>query len=140
MIDKQKTIAKAISKYEYVFPVYGKDSLNECFFCARGEYFFLFRTKDKKKRMMKAEISRSSVSFEGINRELLSSIYRTLNKPILIRSLFIKNGDSTQTNVPPDYVNKDFFTLIFKTLNQPILLRQNSEKKAELQHEAAQVA
>ena len=89
---------------------------------------------------MPAEQYRPAVSFETINRNLFSSVYKTLNKPILVRSFFVKTPDSSPSAVPVDYVNRDFFILLYKTLNQPILLRQNPEKKAELQHEAAQVA
>jgi hypothetical protein len=130
MIDREKTIAKALSKFHSISPVYGKKTLQECFMSVRGEWFFLFRTGDKRKHMIKAEISRPTVTFETMNRDLLSSIYKTMNRPILVRSLFIRNPEPSRSAVPADYVNRNFFSLIYKTLNQPISLRPLAEKKS----------
>jgi hypothetical protein len=139
MIDREKTIAKALLKYHSIFPVYGKKTLQECFICVRGEWLFLFRTGDKKKLMVKAELFRPSVSFETINRELLSSVYSKLNQPILVRSLFVKNGDSSRPALPADYINGNFFSSLYKTLNQPISLRAQSVEKNRLPGEAPQI-
>ncbi|MBN1578126.1 MAG: hypothetical protein JW913_16310 [Chitinispirillaceae bacterium] len=95
MINKDKTIAKAVSKYHSIFPVRGKHSIDDCFFCMRGEYFFIFRTKDKKVHTMRAEEFRPVSTSVNINRETLDSIFKMLNKPILVRSLIVKKPIGT---------------------------------------------
>jgi len=91
MVDKQKTIRKAQSRYHSIIPIPGKHALEECFFCLRGRYYFQFKTKDKKVHTMKA-VECWSVRYSWhINREALVSLYKALNKPILIRSLIMKH-------------------------------------------------
>jgi hypothetical protein len=129
MINKEKTIDKAVLKYHSIFPVHGKDSIEECFFNIRGEYYFLFKTKDRTRHIVKAEISRPKpiTSSASINRDFFISIYNVLNKPILVRSLFIKNSDSS----PPVYVNRDLFISIYNTLNKPIFVRSPVIKNSD---------
>ncbi|MDG5816817.1 hypothetical protein QA601_17100 [Chitinispirillales bacterium ANBcel5] len=54
MIDKQRTISKAKARFKKIYPFVGKSTLEECFFSLQGEYYFLFRTKDKKPHTMRA--------------------------------------------------------------------------------------
>jgi hypothetical protein len=96
MIDKEKTIDRAIAKYHAIFPASGKHSLNECFFRLRGEYFFVFMTKNKKVHTMPACIRRTvSAPASGTSREKESLIFKVLNKPIIIRSLIVKKPVGT---------------------------------------------
>ncbi|MBN1307106.1 MAG: hypothetical protein JXA18_04260 [Chitinispirillaceae bacterium] len=95
MINKDKTINKAVSKYHAIFPVRGKHSIDECFFCLRGEYFFIFRTKDKKVHTLKAEKCRPVSASSNIKRETWDSIVKALNKPIIVRSLIVKKPVGT---------------------------------------------
>jgi hypothetical protein len=79
--------------------------------------------------MMKAEFSRPTISFETINRDFLSSIFKKMNQPILVRSLFVKSGDASRSSVPVDYIDRNFLLVIYRTLNQPISLRPVPAKK-----------
>lgn len=92
MVNKYKTISKAQSKYHSIIPIPGKHSLEECFICLRGRYYFQFKTKeDKKVHTVKAiEIWTTNPTFQ-INRESLLALYRLMSKPILIRQLMLKN-------------------------------------------------
>jgi len=90
MVKKDTTIKKAMTKYHAIFPIRGKNSIEECFFCMRGEYFFLFRTEDKKRHILKAEMSRPSFPSADTNQDFIISAFQFLNKPIYVRSLFIK--------------------------------------------------
>ncbi len=131
MINKDKAIKKAVAKYHSIFPVRGKQSIEECFFCWRGEYYFLFKTKDKKSHVMKAELSRPVTASVDINRDLFLPLYKVLNKPILVRPLFMINTESSKPVA--DYVdtNRDFFFPIYQALNKPILVRSLFIKNAE---------
>ena len=140
MIDREKTIQKAMSKYRSIYPVRGKHTLSECFFCWRGEHYFLFKTQDKKGHMMKAEFSRPAVSLENINLEAFSPIYKALNKPIFVRSLFNKNTDQSQQAAPPDYINLEFFSAIYKALTKPIVVPPLFTKKTRIGVKAPTVA
>ncbi len=97
MIDKEKTIEKAISKYHSIYPARGKRSLYDCFFRLRGEHYFVFRTQDKKVHTVKACIQRNNpVNISGdSNGEKRISIIETLNKPIILRSLIVKKPIGT---------------------------------------------
>ena len=67
-INKTKTIKKAVAKYNIIYPVRGKRSLEECFFCLRGEYYFSFRTEDKKVHKMKAEMIKAPLVSPEVKR------------------------------------------------------------------------
>ena len=96
MIDKEKTIDRAIAKYHTIFPARGKHSLNECFFRLRGDYFFVFMTKDKRVHTMQPCMRRTVFApAAGNNREKGSSIFEVLNKPIIVRSLLVKKPVET---------------------------------------------
>ena len=95
MIDKLKTIKKAVGKYKDIYPVKGKTAISDCFFCLRGEYFFIFRTKDRKIHKMRVEKERQVVSSLAINRDTFNSIFRTLNTPIMVRSLITRKPVKT---------------------------------------------
>ncbi|MBN1759133.1 MAG: hypothetical protein JW863_12485 [Chitinispirillaceae bacterium] len=91
MIDKEKTIKKAIAKYNYLFPVRGKHSIGECFFSLRGETYLIFRTKKDKIRRVRAEYAKPPVvTDETGSREGIESIIKALNRPIIIRSLITR--------------------------------------------------
>jgi hypothetical protein len=90
MIDKEKTIKKAISRHGYLYPVRGKHSIEDCFFSLRGETYLMFRTKDKKVHRAKAELLRPPTTGSIGSRETLDSIIKTLNRPIILRSLISK--------------------------------------------------
>lgn len=97
MVNKKKYINKAMLKYKAILPIPGKKSLEECFFCLRGEYFFQFRTKDRKTHSMRVA---STLPTQGLcfNRELLATAFRAINRPILVRSLFLrKRNPDTKT-------------------------------------------
>ena len=86
MIDKEKTIKKAIARYNSLFPVRGKHSIEECFFSLRGETYLVFRTKKDKIHRVKAEYMKP-VAPAARNHETLAAIIRALNRPIIVRSL-----------------------------------------------------
>lgn len=86
MIDKEKTIKKAIAKYNYLYPVRGKRSIEDSFFSMRGETYLIFHTKDKKVHRVRAEEARVPAQHAG-GREALDSIIKALNRPIIVRSL-----------------------------------------------------
>jgi hypothetical protein len=90
MINKTKTIKKAVAKYNIIYPVRGKHSLEECFFCLRGEYYFSFRTENKKVHKMQAEMIKAPLVSPEVKRETMSSLAKVLNKPIIIRSILTK--------------------------------------------------
>ncbi len=119
MINKEKTISKALSKYHAILPLQGKQSIEDCFVSVRGEYFFLFKTMDKKKHIIKAEISRSDMTSLYFNRDFLLSVYKALNTPILVRS-FAGVPLPALLTAP---VNRDLIVSLYKTLNKPILFR-----------------
>jgi hypothetical protein len=133
MINKAKAIEKAVSKYHSIFPIPGKHSIEECFVCIRGEYFFLFKTKDKKRHIIKAEPGRPAGASVDINGEFFAMMYKVLSKPILVRSLFIKNTElSPPAGGASVDINIDFFSSIYKVLNKPILVRSLFIKNTEL--------
>jgi hypothetical protein len=123
MINKEKTILKAVSKYHSLLPIHGRNSIEDCFFCVRGDYFFLFKTMDKKRHIIKAEVSGPDLASLYFNREFLNAIYKALNKPILVRSLFLKNADVSLPAILTAQVNRDLLFSIYKTLNKPIRFR-----------------
>lgn len=86
MIDREKTVEKAIQRHHELFPVRGKKSLYDCFFNLRGEIFFIFRTKDKKIHKVRAEQSRDTSSSKIILPEI-GTVLEALNRPIIIRSV-----------------------------------------------------
>ncbi len=88
MISKENTITKAISRYKEISPIRGKQ-LNDCFFYVHGEILFVFRTKDKKIRTMKA-IKIQPVLQPSANQSIMMIIYQTLTKPINFSSLIGK--------------------------------------------------
>jgi len=90
MINKEKTIKKAISRYNLIYPVRGKKLIEECFFCLRGEYFLIFRTKDKKIHKMRADELRPPLISSDNKHDGLHSLIDALNKPIIVRSIFAK--------------------------------------------------
>jgi hypothetical protein len=90
MINKELTIRKASGKYKIIYPLKGKRSLEECFFYLRGVAYFQFLTKDRKVRLMKASLTRAPVEAVAFNRETLVQIVRFINRPILVRSLFLR--------------------------------------------------
>lgn len=90
MINKEKTIKKAVSKYNIIYPVRGKHSLEECFFCLRGEYYFSFRTEDKKVHKMNADMVKQPLVSPEEKREAIDSLVKVLNKPIFFRSFLSK--------------------------------------------------
>jgi hypothetical protein len=89
MVNKQKTIQRAVAKYRTVLPVRGKNSLDECFFCLRGIFFFQFRTQDKNVHTWKADVTREVITAK--NKNVFSSFITIMKKPLYIRSLIIKN-------------------------------------------------
>lgn len=95
MIDKEKTIARAIAKYHTIFPVRGKHLYEECFACLRGEYYFTFMTKDKKSHCIKASETRPVYTAPHIRHEVFDSLLKALNTPIIIRSLITKKPVKT---------------------------------------------
>lgn len=90
MFDRKKTIQQALSKYKTIFPINGKHTLEECFFCLRGEYRFVFKTKDKKMHTMKARLVHKAHEMPRIDAESFSALFKLINKPIIVRSLIIK--------------------------------------------------
>ena len=90
MIDRERTIRKAVARYNLIFPVKGKQLLEECFFCLRGEYHLVFKTKDNKVHTMKACEMHTNVAVHQVHREQAESFFKLLNKPIIIRSLFVR--------------------------------------------------
>ena len=90
MIDKDKTIKKAVDRYEFIFPVNGKHSIDECFFSLRGEIYFIFRTKDKKTHTVKAEKIRTAPVSRGSGTETFKSLLKVINKPIIVRSVIAR--------------------------------------------------
>lgn len=117
MVDKNRTIKKAQSKYREIMPVPKKHSLEECFYCLRGTFFFQFRTKkDKKLHTVRACRIRPSFSTMA-DRELWLAMYHTLNRPINIRLAL------------PD---REEWEKFFRFLNRPILLRKLLPKREQL--------
>lgn len=88
MVNKQKTIQRAVAKYHTVLPIRGKNSLDECFFCLRGIFFFQFRTPDKNVHTLKAYINREGNAVK--NKNVFSAFITKLNEPLSIRSPIIK--------------------------------------------------
>lgn len=90
MIDKDKTIAKALHKYRQVSPVPGKHSLDDCFVCLRGQYFLLFRTDNDKKAHRIRAVTRLPKQHYMRNWLIsMASYCYLLNKPILLRVYFL---------------------------------------------------
>jgi hypothetical protein len=123
MINKDKTIAKAVSKYHSILPVMGRRSIDDCFICVRGEYFFLFKTKDKIKHIIKAEIAQPDLAPLYFNRDFFYTIIKTLNKPIVVPPLLLKNIDLTIPVILTRQINREFLLSIYKSLNKPIFVR-----------------
>ena len=90
MVNKEKTIQRAFSKFDTVLPVQGKKSLDECFFCLRGVFFFQFRTKDKKVHTMKADATQHVIISRKRTDKGFSSFIKLLNRPFYMRSLIIR--------------------------------------------------
>lgn len=90
MINKDKTIAKAFSKYHEIYPIVGKKTLTDCFFSLRGEILFQFRGKDKKVHVMKAVEEKRTEPIICMQWDFFGKMHTALTRPILIRSLFIK--------------------------------------------------
>ncbi len=138
MIDKDKTIAKALHKYRQVRPVPGKHNLDDCFVCLRGQYYLLFRSSDDKKahriravaRLPKKHYVRmwlkNLISYcYLLNKPILlrvyflsqkqihaiDSFYRFMNQKVLIRSLFFRKEQM------------EYFNRIYAFFNKPIPLR-----------------
>lgn len=90
MIDKDKTIAKALHKYRQVRPIPGKHNLDDCFVCLRGQYFLLFRTADDKKSHRVRAVARLPKNHYMTNwlKNMVSYCY-LFNKPILLRVYFL---------------------------------------------------
>jgi hypothetical protein len=82
MINKDKTIQKAFQKYNEIYPVGGKKSLDDCFFCLHGQIVFQFQTKDRKNHFIRAiEQSHSIV----INKNTLwGKLYKFFSQPITV--------------------------------------------------------
>jgi len=95
MIDKDKTVARAIAKYHTIFPIKGKQSLYECFSSLRGDTFLTFRTKDKKIHCIKASETHTVYASLPARHEVFDSIIKALNTPIIIRSLITKKPVKT---------------------------------------------
>jgi hypothetical protein len=90
MIDKDKTISKALNKYRQVRPIPGKHNLDDCFVCLRGQYFLLFRTEDDKKAHRLRAVTKLPKQHYVRNwLKNLASYCFLLNKPILLRVYFL---------------------------------------------------
>ncbi len=90
MIDKDKTIAKALHKYKLVRPVPGKHSLDDCFVCLRGQYYLLFRSSDDKKAHRIRAVTRlPRRHYSGMWLRNFVSYCTLLNRPILLRVYFL---------------------------------------------------
>jgi hypothetical protein len=87
MIDKEKTIGKAILKYKTIYPISGKKSLNDSFFYLHGDILFLFCTKDKKIHKIKAVKVSPVIPIRNNRYRFLNNIYKFLTKPIKLSSL-----------------------------------------------------
>lgn len=138
MIDKDKTISKALHKYHLVRPIPGKHNLDDCFVCLRGQYFLLFRTEDDKKSHRIRAVARLPkkhyfaywlknlvLFFYLLNKPIMlrvyflsrkqvraiDSFYRFMNQKLLIRSLFL-------TKKQMEYLNR-----IYAFFSKPIPLR-----------------
>ena len=139
MIDKEKTIKKAIAKYNYLFPVRGKHSIEECFFSMRGETYLIFRTKNDKIRRVRAEYAKPPVVTDKTgSHEGIESIIKALNRPIIVRSLFTgKPVNACLVNLFPvpgiSWASKTVtvsdasepVSLTHSSMTQPPLSRQN---------------
>jgi hypothetical protein len=123
MLNKDKTIAKALSKYHSILPIRGKQSLDDCFICVRGDYFFLFKTEDKTKHIMKAELSQPVFASPIMSPEFFSSIFKTLNTPISVQSPLLVKTEISLPVILTMQINREFFITVYRTLNQPVILR-----------------
>jgi hypothetical protein len=82
MINREKTIQKMIKRYREIFPIPGKKTLNECFFCLHGQAVIQFRTKDKKVHIAKACIEIQCEPGVRVQAPVLDSIRKFFNQPI----------------------------------------------------------
>jgi hypothetical protein len=89
MIDKDKTIAKALHKYRQVRPVPGKHNLDECFVCLRGQYFLLFRTDNDKAHRIRAVARLPKRHYVAMWLKNMVLFFYLLNKPIMLRVYFL---------------------------------------------------
>jgi len=90
MVDKDKTIVKALHKYRHVRPLPGKRNLDECFVCLRGQYYLLFRTDDDKKAHRIRAVARiPKKHYVTMWLKSVASYCYLLNKPILLRVYFL---------------------------------------------------
>jgi hypothetical protein len=87
MISKEKTINKALSRYKEIYPMKNKKSFDECFFYLHGEVLFVFRTKNKKIRTIKAVKTTPAIQIQNSYLLFFISIYKVLTKPISIGTL-----------------------------------------------------
>lgn len=104
MIDKERTIRKAKAKYKEIRPILGKKTLEECFFSLRGEVYFQFRTKDKKRHIVRALWTKTSLQVPAVHwgyivepvRRMVnepmsnSPVLKLMTRPIRVRDLFRK--------------------------------------------------
>jgi hypothetical protein len=137
MIDKDKTIAKALHKYRLIRPVPGKHNLDECFVCLRGQYYLLFRTSDDKKAHRMRAVSRLpkrhyvKMWFKNIAADCY-----LLNKPIMLRVYFLSKKQIRAIDNFYRFMNQkvmlssfftpqqiDFFHRIYAFFNKPIPIR-----------------
>jgi hypothetical protein len=138
MIDKDKTIAKALHKYQEVRPVPGKHNLDECFVCLRGQYFLLFRSSDDKKaHRMRAVVRMPKRHYVAMWLKSIVSYCYLLNKPILLRVYFLSRKqiraiDSFYRFMNQKYLIRSYFLTeeqmeylnrIYAFLSKPIPIR-----------------
>lgn len=92
MIDKDRTISKAIAKFHEISPVPGKKSLYECFFSLRGEFLFQFRTSDKRIHTIKALEEKKPLPSFLTEFTIVTHIYKMLTEPLHIKQASVKKG------------------------------------------------
>jgi len=92
MLNKDKTIDKALTNHDLIFPIAGKQSLEECFFNHHGKMLFKYQTNDDEVHTIKAVVTHEPPRPSTDNRNLFTVIVHNMNKPIEIKNLFIKHS------------------------------------------------
>jgi hypothetical protein len=82
MVNKRKTIDKLMARYREVYPIPGKKTLYDCFFCLHGQHYIQFRTQDKRLHVEKVCRTESEIMRIRPYDHLWDLIVKFLTQPV----------------------------------------------------------